>query len=68
MSSDKTTPLNRRAFLGAAATGAAATALGSGGATPVLAQAGDERTRARYRVTEHIEHFYRTNRYTRPQE
>jgi hypothetical protein len=68
MPNDKTTPLNRRAFFGVAATGAAATTLLKGSATPVLAQSGDERTRARYRVTEHIETFYRTNRYTRPQE
>ena len=63
MSKDKTTPINRRAFFGVAATGAAATALGSGGATPVLAQSGNERTKARYQKTEHVETFYRTNRY-----
>jgi nitrous oxide reductase len=63
MSRDKTTPINRRGFFGVAATGAAATALGVGGATPVLAQAGDERTKARYQKTEHVETFYRTNRY-----
>ncbi|MGY6548558.1 MAG: hypothetical protein ACXIU7_06085 [Roseinatronobacter sp.] len=67
MSQDKATPIHRRAFLGAATTGAAATALGAtigaGGATPVFAQAGEERTRARYRKTEHVETFYRTNRY-----
>jgi len=59
--------VSRRAFFGTAAgvavVGAAAT---MGGARPVIAQqTGDERTRARYRVTEHVEHFYRTNRYYR---
>lgn len=53
----------RRGFLGAAAgVGAAASSLG-GGAAPVLAQTGDERTKARYRETEHVKAYYRTNRY-----
>ena len=35
-----------------------------GGARPVMAQqTGDERTKARYRETEHVAAFYRTNRY-----
>ncbi len=63
MSRDKATAINRRTFFGVAATGAAATALGAGGATPVLAQSGDERTKARYQKTEHVEAYYRTNRY-----
>ena len=63
MSDQKSTPINRRAFFGLAATGAAATALGTGSATPTFAQSGDERTRARYQKTEHVENFYRTNRY-----
>jgi len=59
--------VSRRAFfgtaVGAAAAGAAAT---MGGARPVMAQqTGTERTRARYQVTEHVETYYRTNRYTR---
>ncbi len=55
--------IGRRGFLGAAAA-TAGTALAAGGATPVAAQqTGDERTKARYRVTEHVEAFYRTNRY-----
>ena len=63
MTKDKGTPLNRRAFFGVAATGAAATGLGSGSATPVFAQTGDERTKARYQKTDHVETYYRTNRY-----
>jgi len=57
--------LSRRSLFGVAlGAGAAATALTAGGARPVLAQqTGTERTRARYRVTEHVEAFYRTNRY-----
>lgn len=55
--------LNRRAFFGVAATGAAATALGAGSATPAFAETGDERTRARYQKTAHVETYYRTNRY-----
>jgi len=49
MSRDKGPSLNRRAFFGVAATGAAAAAVGTGGARPVIAQTGDE--------------YYRTNRY-----
>jgi nitrous oxide reductase len=57
--------LGRRAFFGAAAA-ASAGALAAGGARPALAQqTGDERTRARYRETEHVLKFYQTNRYTR---
>lgn len=63
MSEKKGTPLNRRAFFGVAATGAAATAMGVGSATPVLAETGDERTKARYQPSEHVETFYRVNRY-----
>ena len=65
MAQDKHNPISRRAFFGVAVTGAAsATALTMGSARPGFAQqTGDERTRARYRKTEHIEHFYRTNRY-----
>jgi hypothetical protein len=63
MSKEKATPINRRAFFGVAASGAAVATLGTGGATPVFAQTGDERTRARYQATEHVETYYRTNRY-----
>lgn len=62
--------VSRRAFFGTAAGAAAAgAAVAMGGARPAIAsETGDERTRARYRATEHVETFYRTNRYTRPQE
>lgn len=65
MTKDRNTDISRRSLFGAAlGAGAAATALVAGGARPVLAQqTGDERTRARYRVTEHVEAYYRTNRY-----
>jgi len=65
MAQDKKMSLSRRAFFGVAATGAvSATALGMGSARPGFAQQrGEERTRARYQKTEHVEHFYRTNRY-----
>lgn len=65
MSKEKAAPINRRAFFGVAASGAAVTTLGVGvgGATPSFAQTGDERTRARYQQTEHVETFYRVNRY-----
>lgn len=57
--------VSRRAFFGVAAAGAASTAaLSVGGAKPAFAQeVGDERTKARYQVTPHVENFYRTNRY-----
>ena len=63
MSKDKTTPLNRRAFFGMAATGAATTALGVGSATPVMAQSTNDRTKSVYKKTAHIETYYQSNRY-----
>jgi hypothetical protein len=62
--------LDRRAFFGASLGAAAgAVALTAGGARPVEAQqVGADRTRARYQLTPHVEAFYRTNRYTRPEE
>lgn len=65
MAKDKHNPISRRAFFGVAATGAASTvALTAGSARPSFAQqVGDERTRARYQHTDHVETFYRTNRY-----
>ncbi len=65
MAQNKHNPISRRAFFGVAATGAASTvAITAGGARPGFAQqTGDERTRARYQKTEHVEAFYRTNRY-----
>ncbi len=65
-SNDQRSPINRRTFFGATLGAAGAMALTAGGARPAFAQqTGAERTRARYRVTEHIENFYRTNRYFR---
>lgn len=56
--------IGRRGFFGAALGAASAAALTAGGARPALAQeAGDERTKARYRETEHVLAYYRTNRY-----
>jgi len=64
MTKEKGTAISRRTFFGTASVGAASVALGTGAARPVLAQqTGDERTRARYQKTEHVEAFYRTNRY-----
>ena len=56
--------VGRRGFFGMAAGAAAGGAFAMGGARPVEArQVGEERTRARYQRTEHVETFYRTNRY-----
>lgn len=65
MAQDKHNPITRRAFFGVAATGVASTAaLTAGSARPAFAQqSGNERTRARYQKTEHVETYYRTNRY-----
>lgn len=65
MVKDQRDPISRRAFFGVAATGAAsAAALTAGSARPSFAQqTGSERTRARYQATEHVETYYRTNRY-----
>jgi hypothetical protein len=61
---DKGNPINRRVFFGATLGAAGTAALVAGGARPVVAQQrGAERTRARYQVTEHVEAYYRTNRY-----
>jgi hypothetical protein len=66
---DHRKPINRRTFFGASLGAASAVALTAGGARPVVAQqTGAERTRARYQVTEHVEAFYRTNRYYRREE
>jgi hypothetical protein len=55
--------IGRRGFFGAVAATAATTVV-AGGARPAFAdETGDERTKARYRKTEHVEAFYRTNRY-----
>lgn len=55
--------IGRRGFFGAVAA-AAATGVVAGGARPVFAEeVGDERTKARYQETEHVQAYYRTNRY-----
>lgn len=55
--------IGRRGFFGAVAA-AATTGVVAGGARPALAEeVGDERTKARYQETEHVQAFYRTNRY-----
>lgn len=56
--------IGRRGFFGAILGGASAAALTVGGARPVEAsEPADERKRARYQDTEHVQAFYRTNRY-----
>lgn len=53
----------RRGFFGAVAAAASAGVL-TAGARPVMAdETGDERTKQRYQETEHVQAFYRTNRY-----
>ncbi|MDO5529482.1 MAG: hypothetical protein Q4F71_08770 [Paracoccus sp. (in: a-proteobacteria)] len=72
MSNDNTKTrhqIGRRGFFGAAA-GAVAAGAGAGliggSASPAFAtEPLNERTRARYQVTEHVETFYRVNRYYR---
>jgi nitrous oxide reductase len=66
----KAAGIDRRGFFGATAGAAVAgVAMAMGGARPAQAtETGDERTRARYRETDHVRTYYRTNRYTRPQE
>jgi hypothetical protein len=55
--------IGRRGFFGAAAAVTSAGML-AGAARPVLAEeTGDELTKARYQETEHVQAFYRTNRY-----
>lgn len=66
---DSRNRIGRRGFFGAAIGAASAAALTAGSARPVFAQeTGDERTRARYRETEHVQAFYRTNRYYKKEE
>lgn len=61
---NKAAGIGRRGFFGAVAGVGAAAALTVGGAKPVLAQeTGDERTKSRYQETDHVQAFYRTNRY-----
>lgn len=62
---ERTNGLERRHFLrniGLGAAGAAAVPLAA--AVPALAkETPEERVKARYRETEHVKAFYRTNRY-----
>jgi nitrous oxide reductase len=61
---NKPVAIGRRGFFKAVAGVGAVAALGAGGARPVMAQqTGNERTKARYQETEHVQAFYRTNRY-----
>ncbi len=62
-SAPKSEGIGRRGFFGAALGLTTAAALAGGGARPALAQSGAERTKARYRETDHVKAFYRTNRY-----
>ena len=55
--------IGRRGFFGAVAAAASAGVL-TAGARPVVAEeVGDERTKQRYQETDHVQAFYRTNRY-----
>ena len=56
--------VGRREFFKKALGAASVTALAVGGARPVLAEeAEDELRKARYRETDHVRAYYRTNRY-----
>lgn len=60
--------LGRRGFLGvfagAATAATASTAIGTGAVTEARAQeSDDEKRKARYQETEHVQDYYRTNRY-----
>lgn len=68
--SDQTAPdpkaVDRRGFLravGGVSTVAAAAVVAPLAASPAAAQGADDKKRARYQKTEHVETFYRTNRY-----
>lgn len=53
----------RRGFFGAVAAAASAGVLAAGARPVVAEEVGDERTKQRYQETEHVQAFYRTNRY-----
>jgi anaerobic selenocysteine-containing dehydrogenase len=70
MSAEKTTEsakLERRGFLKALGLGAGAAAAGVAGdaslAPAMATESRDERTKARYKETDHVKTYYRTNRY-----
>jgi len=55
--------VTRRGFFGAV-TGVSVGVIAAGAARPAFAEeVGDERTKQRYQETEHVQAFYRTNRY-----
>lgn len=61
---DSETAVGRRGFLGAVAGLAAATAVAvSAPHARAQAESAEEKRRARYQVTPHVEAFYRTARY-----
>ncbi|MGL4635177.1 MAG: formate dehydrogenase [Beijerinckiaceae bacterium] len=56
--------LPRRSFLKALGLGAGAAVAGDAAVAPaVAAEAQDERKKSRYRETDHVKTYYRTNRY-----
>jgi hypothetical protein len=67
MSQDKKPELPRRGFLKALGLGAGAAASGvvaDAALSPALAQeTPDDRKKSRYKVTDHVATYYRTNRY-----
>ena len=65
---DEKAGLDRRGFLrslggGAAGTAAAATGIAAGSGSAEAAESKAERNKKRYRETDHVKAFYRTNRY-----
>lgn len=60
----RTQEITRRGFVGAAAGMSVGAVAATGSARPAFAEeVGDERTKQRYRETDHVLAFYRTNRY-----
>jgi nitrous oxide reductase len=55
--------IGRRGFFGAVAAAASAGVLTAGARPAIAEETGDERTKQRYQETEHVQAFYRTNRY-----
>jgi len=67
-SKESTSGVDRRGFLktlsgGAAGTAAAATGVVAMSGTADAAESSSERTKKRYRETDHVKAYYRTNRY-----
>ena len=65
---DENRALDRRGFLTALGVGAGAAAAGVAGAAvsagpAAAAETADEKTKSRYRETDHVKNYYRTNRY-----